>query len=574
MKKISGSDLNSFLLRRLLLIFNIGLFAYWGVFSQSATITPSTTLNEVNLDAEYITVTLGDGETFIDYLNLKADSFALVGEPPGTNIESVSGTSTTEAQIDLGFDGTDFDVEYPYFHVLINNKVLTLSAEDLATDTLTIGYALEPVITNVSIPNDTMNIGTIVDVTIEVEDDEGDTFSLEAGSIIGGYPLTNQIRIDNTTYTCTFTITEGGIDYPAYENIPVQIRLLNDEILGNLYTDPIIQDSDLLDANSPVIQIIYTTNVGAQSIGDEIFIRIQTDGFDYNLTPTSNVNNIPLTSSSINIFPIGSGVYHLRYVVQDGDANVNQGELTLSMIAVDLAGNLSLPFTTLAPNDLSIDASRPIITRAYLSSTDKIYIPKDTIVINVVADQELYRNYEDTWINGVHIGPHLTFSDLGGGSYEYSYIVQEQDGVVLARNLAINIVLQDREPYENTGFPFTDLELPWIPPDPAPYAIVSGSTEICYGDSAFINIELVGTTPWWFSIFDGSRTDTIYSFQDKVELLTSPISTTNYTVPKVVDSTGNSGVGYGNALITVHPLADVQILNLLEIYDVTDLPVM
>lgn len=137
MKKFSGLDRYTYLLNRLLLIFNIGLFTSVGVFSQSATITPSTMLNEINLDTEYITVTLVDSETFKDYLNLKIDSFTPVGEPPGTTIESVVGLSATEAIINLAFNGTDFDVEYPYFHVMIEvekTEAVTTLCRNIATN--------------------------------------------------------------------------------------------------------------------------------------------------------------------------------------------------------------------------------------------------------------------------------------------------------------------------------------------------------------------------------------------------------------------------------------------------------
>ncbi len=531
-----------------------------------------------NLDNEYITVTLSEGETFIDYMNLKTDSFILVGEPPGTFIESVTGNSATEAQIDLEYNGTDFDIEYPDFHVLINNKALSLSTEDLATDSISIDYALEPVITNVSIPNDTMRIGTIVNVTISVEDDEGLTFTLEAGSIIGGYPLTNLTRINNTIYSCTFSVIEGGIDYSASENIPVQIRLLNGEIEGNLYNEPIIQDLDLLDSNSPAFQYIYTIDEGAQSIGDEFTIWIQTDGSNYNFTPTSHVNNIPLAGSSIEISPVGSGRYSLRYIVQENDNNVNTGELTLSMVAIDIAGNLSLPFTTIDPNDLSIDASRPQITRAYIYSTDDFITVGEILVIRVEADQAGYRNDNaNTWINNVYIEPdHLTFSDLGDGLYEYHYTVQKYDGSVEAGNLYINFILLDRDPFENTSIAFTDLDSNsiWIDtslPYPPPFRY---STEICLGDSARLTIILGGTPPWTIDISDGTSTTQHTSSTSTYTFWVHPQVTTAYMVTRVVDGNGDEYNVSGIATITVPPLPYVQILNLQGIYDVTDPPVV
>ena len=125
--KYAGSDLHSNILSRFLLIFTLGLFTFTAVFSQSATITPSSSVNEVNLDTEYITVTLGGSETFKDYLNLKIDSFTLVGEPPGTSIESVVGVSATQGTINLAFYGTDFDDDYGSLRVDIEFSQLTMT---------------------------------------------------------------------------------------------------------------------------------------------------------------------------------------------------------------------------------------------------------------------------------------------------------------------------------------------------------------------------------------------------------------------------------------------------------------
>ncbi len=64
-------------------------------------------------------------------------------------------------------------------------------------------------------PNETTRIGSVVPVTITVENDEGNTFTLVDGAVIGGYPLEDLVRINGTTYTCSFTVFDGGFDYPV-----------------------------------------------------------------------------------------------------------------------------------------------------------------------------------------------------------------------------------------------------------------------------------------------------------------------------------------------------------------------
>jgi len=539
-----------------------------------ASLSADSILTEQRLDARELTIDLIQ-EEFNGSVTLNESHFRFENEPEGLAIESVSMISSNSARILLQFVNGDFDYDITDFHVLIATAVLVQSTQDLATNSLPIQASMEPEITNISIPNETMNIGDQVTVSISVESDQGNPFTLYSGEI-GGYSLTSLTRVNDATYISGFTITEGGNDYAAHENIPVTgVQLYNGLIPGEVYNQSIIQDNDLLDANRPDIQLITALVSGPMSIGSVIMLRINADQPGYSFTPASHVNNVPLSSSSIQVTSLGAGDYDLRYTVEEGDTDVSEGNLELEIVAEDIAGNFSPPYTTLSPNDLSIDASRPAITRAYISSTDSIVHDGETLEITVEADQSGYSVHEHTRINDVRVGPNLIFTDLGDGLYHFSYTVSDADGTVSKGNLAINIVLQDPEPYENSSLAFTTL-------DPnniiilteRPSAGVSGSTEICHGESATVTITLGGMPPWEFDIFDGTATLTISNISDPIyQFLVQAEITTNYTVPRVIDGAGRTTAGFGNALITVHPIPDVEILNLLEIYDVEEQPV-
>jgi len=255
---------------------------------------------------------------------------------------------------------------------------------------------------------------------------------------------------------------------------------------------------------------------------------------------------------------------------------VDEGELELEIIAGDIAGNSSSPYTSLITNDLSVDASSPVISRAYISSTDTIIQVGETLEIMVEADLSGYRVSENTRINDVPVGPNMVFYDLGNGLYSFSYTVSETDGTVSRGNLSVNIVLQDPAPFENTNLAFTSLDPNNITIlTERPSASVSGSAEICLGGSATVTITLGGMAPWEFDIFDGNSTFTVSNIADPVYQFTAqPDLTINYTVPRIIDGTGRSTEGFGNALIFVHPLPDVEILNLLEVYDIEENPVI
>ncbi len=530
-------------------------------------------LSEYTLNGNTVSITFTE-ETFIDPGSLVAGNFELLNEPPGLTIQSIGSLTSTSLDIVLGFNLTDFDIVYPNFRISIDNTVLTQSGADLTSSSLSIGYGLEPVVTGVSIPNDTMLIGSVVEVTIFVESDQSNLFSL-AGGFIGGYPLAGLERQDETTYTSSFTVNEGGDDYPASQDIHVlDLQLMNGLIPGEVYTNAyIIQDSDPIDANRPLINYIYTTITGPQNIGSEITLWIGADESDYLFDATSLVNNLPITSPAINITPIGGGRYRLAYIVQEGDNEVSAGEFAIAIRARDNAGNVSDPPASLdPPNELSIDASRPQITLASVSPADGIINIGESLVITVVADQSGYRNHEDTRINNVPVEPgHLTFNDPGNGTYEYTYTVAEGDQAVSPGFLAINIVLQDAEPFSNTSVAYTGLTSNTLSiVTDRPSASLSGADEICSGDSAQITILLSGTPPWILDMSDGSVVTTSSS---TYQLWVHPEVTTDYTVERVEDGTGNDSEGTGNALITVNGYPDVQILNLRSTYPVEGQPV-
>lgn len=91
----------------------------------SASITPSQTLEEVNLNGATLTFVLSDA-TFIDSV-LLLTNFTLNNAPSGLSVQSVSYENSTTALITLAFTGTDFDVNYPTFSVTIAAAEISVS---------------------------------------------------------------------------------------------------------------------------------------------------------------------------------------------------------------------------------------------------------------------------------------------------------------------------------------------------------------------------------------------------------------------------------------------------------------
>ncbi len=156
-----------------------------------------------------------------------------------------------------------------------------------------------PVITNVSIPDVTMNVGDVVTATITVNNDDGDVPVLTSGTI-GGYPLGSFSGTGPTTYTATFTITEGGNSYAAGSDIPVANLVLTD-LQGNsssVYNTPIAQANDLIDATSPQvtsIAIASPTNPWSTSNGTAA------TSVDFIVTFSENVTGVDLTDFAATV---------------------------------------------------------------------------------------------------------------------------------------------------------------------------------------------------------------------------------------------------------------------------------
>jgi uncharacterized repeat protein (TIGR02059 family) len=109
----------------------------------------------------------------------------------------------------------------------------------------------KPVVTGVSIPNEPMALGEVVTVTITVEAD-ADTYSLGPNSHVGPYVLTGLVKVNDTTYTAKFTVTDlTGPSLPGHD-INVGISLLDSaQNLSNFYNQAIVQDNDRFDLTRP-----------------------------------------------------------------------------------------------------------------------------------------------------------------------------------------------------------------------------------------------------------------------------------------------------------------------------------
>jgi len=376
-----------------------------------------------------------------------------------------------------------------------------------------------------------MKSGDQVIATIKVKDDKGLTYKLNSGDV-GGYQLTNLLRVNKTNYTAVFVITEGGNDYLENEDIPVSnLVLYNRNYTGIIWNKLIVQGNDLLDANTPAIIKLSALSGGKQKIGSTINLLLTTDESGYFFEDNSNVNNISFSDTSITVMDSGKGNYPITYKVEEGDESVASGAMPIRIILRDRAGNTCNPYTSLSPNDISIDALRPVITRAFINSTDEDVTAGEKVEITVIADYQGYSVSPLTRVNNVSVmNSNLIFSDTGNGLYQFVYTVAVDEGIVSAGNLAISIILVDS--YGNESLKFTSLDPNNVTINTSkPSAAISGTTAICTGDSARLTISFGGMAPWKVELSDGSTTRVISNILDaEWQFFVDPVSTTTYII--------------------------------------------
>jgi hypothetical protein len=539
----------------------------------SASVTGSSWLREFFLDTMSLYLTLTE-EAFDPAKTLTTGHFGFLNAPGGLSIGGLADKTDTTITILLNFNGTDFDASYTNVSVTIDNDVLLqTSSGSLVSEPFTIDANIEPVISSVSIPNTSMKIGDQVWATINLSGyipDSVYTLPVAVATIGISYTLGSLQKLSGSQYRARFTVTEGGNDYLASQSIPVSNLRLNDlPVTGVNYNGSITQGNDLLDAHRPVVSSLYIIGQEDKQIGDQVVLLIS--AFEGGLLPedSTRINGVPVTHSNVAFEEIGGGSYSLIYTIQAGDPNVAPGTLEARIYLRDPAGNINNTCPAISPNTLSIDASVPVIYSMTNTTPSDTVIIGGEVILNVVADGSGYTLSSTSTVNGVRKNEGLLFSSAGT-TYTIRYPVKESHQTAAAGQLKASIILEDAA--GNPSLPDTVILNNNVAVlTQRPTALMTLGDEICINDTATIYLTLGGAPPWRLKMHNA--TDTFYISnipKSNLSLKAVPTETMNYSVDSVWDGTGNSNIGFGNALVIVNPLPVVDIDNLLPIYAVTE----
>lgn len=225
-----------------------------------------------------------------------------------------------------------------------------------------------PQINAVIVPNKTMKVGDTVPVVIIVNPDIN-TYKMNAGNI-NGFNITAFNKKNDSTYQCSFIITNGGNDIASSADIPVSISLTDQAGNSSLYTSLIKQSSDQIDANKPFVLSIKNPANGMYRAGDTLYFtcrfseKIFVSGGNPSITLTVGTG----TRTAQYIYGSSSDSLQFRYIISSGsfdnDGIKTAGTITLNNAVIkDSAGNIAtVSFNnTLATKDILIDAVIPVI---------------------------------------------------------------------------------------------------------------------------------------------------------------------------------------------------------------------
>ncbi|MFP4153013.1 MAG: hypothetical protein ACLFSV_09215, partial [Alkalispirochaeta sp.] len=265
-------------------------------------------------------------------------------------------------------------------------------------------WGAAPDITDVSIPNDPMNVGDVVVATITVTSDPN-SFSLTSGDI-AGYPVGNLNKNSDTEYTVDFTITDGGTDYAAGDDIPVTDLQLNDGgTLGNIWNTPISQGGDPIDANNPAAfttgavvttgGTVVTDYWNGTNTGVEVTIPIDNDasldGGTVQLEADASGGGFAAVGAAENI---AAGDLGNSVTASASDTDIEalggfgEGDtLTFRAVITDAAGNSTTGADS--GDTLTVDQTAPAVSSITSGTADGAYNEPDNIDVTVNFDENV-----------------------------------------------------------------------------------------------------------------------------------------------------------------------------------------
>jgi len=282
---------------------------------------------------------------------------------------------------------------------------------------------IPPIINLVNIPDKSMKIGDTIPVVIVVKPD-ADNYKTVTGKI-DGFTLSGFTKKNDSTYNCYFIITSGGNDIAASGNIPVSVSL-RDSVgnINQLYQEPIVQSSDLIDANKPFISSVINAAGKIYKLGDTLDVVIK---FNENILVTTTLGTPSLsltigakTRSAFYINGNNTNSLLFRYVVQSGDLDTNgiqlNSSVTLNSSEIkDIAGNAAL----LSLNNIT--STKNIMIDGTVATINSVSVPVNSFYTTGDTLNFIVRFTEKVFVTAISDTPVLKLT-IGNSTHNMNYI--------------------------------------------------------------------------------------------------------------------------------------------------------
>ncbi|MEN8203326.1 MAG: fibronectin type III domain-containing protein [Bacteroidota bacterium] len=268
-----------------------------------------------------------------------------------------------------------------------------------------------PVIGGVVAETGIYSIGDVVILNISAD---GLAYEIHPSSMINGILVSEPnilfTELGGGIYTLSYVVQEGDTDVAPGE-LMASIMLVKPS--GNIslpYTEIGNTASVAIDAHAPLITHMEVPDIEV-GVGGTVQVTITADEEGYVASLGSIINGIPLSSPRITFSERAGGLYEISYVVDAGDAEVAPGNLSISMVMTDTAGNANEPYTLLEDNTLEIYTDLPI---ALLAGTPEI-CEEET------AELTVFLEGREPWSFDLYDGSDTTaFEDVTANVYNIS----------------------------------------------------------------------------------------------------------------------------------------------------------
>ena len=298
-----------------------------------------------------------------------------------------------------------------------NDATLTLNS--VGSTSAVLVDALASTISSISIPNTAHKVGDVVTATITVSADTDD-YTTGSGGITGtiaGYALGSLSKTNDTTYTATFTITDGGTDVAAGSNIPVNFTL-TDSVgnTGSAYSTAINQNADAVYANLPDVDLTASTNTIAEDGGSSILTA----------TMSGSLNNQWPVDITVNLVYSGTATIATDYTKSDSitiSSGSSTGASTVTAVADTLydaaiAETVIIDISSVSVGSEGSTNQQTIsITDAESAPTVSLSVGSNTIIENggtsTITASLSHPTYENVTVNLGYSGTALSGTDYG-----------------------------------------------------------------------------------------------------------------------------------------------------------------